>query len=281
MLLRLVNWFFVAVGTVTVVMGVYSFNVRWVPDMAGIAIVIFGICVIFTSLLGFYGCSDPPKDPRTGQARRSGCRRCALLLYFILLFIALMCMVIVGGLMLADTDRLESAFERKWHQLDDADKRAGQDEFRCCGFRDGTRASAATHALACEWEDGANTTAAACPASALDAEGEHCRGCSSAALAVLKRHWRAGFITCVCGGIAICLGVFLSGFILCRSTLPRHNPHVAKMNKFAIEGDGSSSGDVANAPPSWDTALVAAGPISVSNDVDGDSDSGVRLTATA
>ena len=45
-----------------------------------------------------------------------------------------MCMVIVGGLMLADTDRLESAFER-WHQLDDADKRAGQDEFRCCGTR--------------------------------------------------------------------------------------------------------------------------------------------------
>ena len=231
--LKAVNTFYVLAGGAVIAMGLYGLlgkaNV-WMPEKTGKAVVAFGAVVVLTALLGFYGTSAGSAKDKTDAPRRPGCRRCALLIYFVLLALALVGMLVMGAIVLSDPDRVERSFQRRWTQMSVAKKAAGQLEFACCGF-DASAALVvpATTPASCNWNDAAeNGLLMPCPQSAVDGG---CTGCRDAAVAYLKRHFRAGFIACLATGVATVLGVWLSGYLLCRFE-PNRQQHVDNMNRY-------------------------------------------------
>ena len=98
---------------------------------------------------------------------------------------------------------------------------------------------ASTTPPTCAWNTApANGLLAPCPPSAVRAG---CQGCKEAAVAYLTRHFRAGFIACLATGVATVLGVWLSGYLLCRFD-PAHKRHVEAMNRYDPAAAGIEMG---------------------------------------
>jgi hypothetical protein len=279
--LKAVNAFYVMAGGCVIGMGLYGLMGKantWMPEQTGKATIAFGVVVVLTALMGFYGSSAPRSSARSSRASESeasgseaseseasesssssarrggagGCRRCVLLLYFTLLALSLLGMTVMAIVVLADPDRIERAFQKRWNKIGAADKAAGQIEFACCGFDStATAVVPATTPPTCAWNTApANGLLAPCPPSAVRAG---CQGCKEAAVAYLTRHFRAGFIACLATGVATVLGVWLSGYLLCRFD-PAHKRHVEAMNRYDPAAAGIEMGAKKSkqAPAVWD-----------------------------
>ena len=279
--LKAVNTFYIMAGGCVIGMGLYGLMGKantWMPEQTGKATIAFGAVVVLTALMGFYGTSAPRSSARNSRAseaseaseasasssssaRRGGCRRCVLLLYFTLLALSLLGMTAMAIVVLADPDRIERAFQKRWNKIGAADKAAGQIEFACCGFDStATAVVPATTPPTCAWNAApANGLLAPCPPSAVRAG---CQGCKEAAVAYLTRHFRAGFIACLATGAATVLGVWLSGYLLCRFD-PAHKRHVDAMNRYDPAAAGIEMGakKTKQAPAVWDFDAPTPAPM--------------------
>ncbi|CAM9368044.1 unnamed protein product, partial [Heterosigma akashiwo] len=104
------------------------------------ALAAFGAIVIAVAILGEIGARKDIK--------------CIMLLYFILAFLALLGMLVVGSLNYNGKSELDKSGDEWWDSFDEDLREDVQDEFNCCGYEDSSDRPAADCELAADPADG-------------------------------------------------------------------------------------------------------------------------------